>query len=385
MNRNNIIKINMTKSTMPKLAVLLFTFALVSTISMALPSASAQWGVGGGTTSGGGGGDNFPPTFTDNLISINQNDIIENTVYSAVTASSGNVVEFSILASDDGGAENITYLDMFLNHDGDRVLNNLKETYVSFSYDELFIQNPNGIIESATMDTILVGDDKKFTFNVTFAQTFDTSDILIRSWDVSGNQSTLYFPDALKIVQGVVTTSIPVEETTNLDTSVDTSVDTPVDAITPLDDVTNEITPLDDVTNEITSTLPYSIMLGGTEDIIPYGVTGAMVTGAMVNLDNNSILFNLVDADNGTLTISPSKSTQDGIFMVLIDGEEANDVEINGNDVTVQFLAGTQTIEIIGTYVIPEFGTIAMMILLVSIVSIIAISAKSKLSIIPRY
>ena len=380
MNRNNIIKINMTKSTMPKLAVLLFTFALVSTISMALPSASAQWGVGGGTSSGGGGADDSPPTFTDNLISINQNDIIENTVYSAVTASSGNVVEFSILASDDGGAENITYLDMFLNHDGDRVLNNLKETYVSFSYDELFIQNPNGIIESATMDTILVGDDKKFTFNVTFAQTFDTSDILIRSWDVSGNQSTLYFPDALKIVQGVVTTSIPVEETTNLDTSVDTSVDTPVDAITPLDDVTNEITPLDDVTNEITSTLPYSIMLGGTEDIIPYDLTGAMITGAIVNPDNNSILFNLVDADNGILTVSPSTETQDGIFMVLVDGEEANDVIINGNDVTVNFPAGTDTIEIIGTFVIPEFGTVAMMILIISIVSIIAITGKSRLS-----
>ena len=379
MNRNNIIKINMTKSTMPKLAVLLFTFALVSTISMALPSASAQWVVGG-SSSTSGGGDNSPPIFTDNLISINQNNIIENTVYSAVTASSGDVVEFSILVSDNLGAENITYLDIFLNHDGDRVLNNLKETYVSFSYDELFIQNPNGIIESATMDTILVGDDKKFTFNVTFAQTFDTSDILIRSWDVSGNQSTLYFPDALKIVQGVVTTSIPVEETTNLDTSVDTSVDTPVDAITPLDDVTNEITPLDDVTNEITSTLPYSIMLGGTEDIIPYGVTGAMVTGAMVNLDNNSILFNLVDADNGILTVSPSTETQDGIFMVLVDGEEANDVIINGNDVTVNFPAGTDTIEIIGTFVIPEFGTVAMMILIISIVSIIAITGKSRLS-----
>ena len=379
MNRNNIIKINMTKNTVPKLAVLLFTFALVSTISMALPSASAQWVVGG-SSSTSGGGDNSPPIFTDNLISINQNNIIENTVYSAVTASSGDVVEFSILVSDNLGAENITYLDIFLNHDGDRVLNNLKETYVSFSYDELFIQNPNGIIESATMDTILVGDDKKFTFNVTFAQTFDTSDILIRSWDVSGNQSTLYFPDALKIVQGVVTTSIPVEETTNLDTSVDTSVDTPVDAITPLDDVTNEITPLDDVTNEITSTLPYSIMLGGTEDIIPYGVTGAMVTGAMVNLDNNSILFNLVDADNGILTVSPSTETQDGIFMVLVDGEEANDVIINGNDVTVNFPAGTDTIEIIGTFVIPEFGTVAMMILIISIVSIIAITGKSRLS-----
>jgi len=43
------------------------------------------------------------------------------------------------------------------------------------------------------------------------------------------------------------------------------------------------------------------------------------------------------------------------------------------------------TVEIIDGIVIPEFGTIAAMILAVAIISIIAISAKSRLSIIPRY
>jgi len=42
-------------------------------------------------------------------------------------------------------------------------------------------------------------------------------------------------------------------------------------------------------------------------------------------------------------------------------------------------------VEIIDGAVIPEFGTIAAMILAVAIISIIAISAKSRLSIIPRY
>jgi len=42
-------------------------------------------------------------------------------------------------------------------------------------------------------------------------------------------------------------------------------------------------------------------------------------------------------------------------------------------------------VEIIDGVVIPEFGTIAAMILAVAIISIIAISAKSRLSIIPRY
>jgi predicted secreted protein with PEFG-CTERM motif len=71
--------------------------------------------------------------------------------------------------------------------------------------------------------------------------------------------------------------------------------------------------------------------------------------------------------------------------MVLVDGEEWDDVEINGNEVTVMFPAGAEEIEVIGTFVVPEFGTIAAMILAVAIISIIAISSKSRLSIMPRY
>jgi len=118
---------------------------------------------------------------------------------------------------------------------------------------------------------------------------------------------------------------------------------------------------------------------------IPYSISGGTVTRAELNTRDNSIVIYINAEDDGTLTVTPSKTVQDGIFMVLVDGEEWDDVEIVGNKVTVMFLAGTETIEIIGTFVIPEFGTIAAMILAVAIISIIAISAKSRLSIIPRY
>ena len=65
--------------------------------------------------------------------------------------------------------------------------------------------------------------------------------------------------------------------------------------------------------------------------------------------------------------------------------EEWDDSEINGNEITVMFLAGAEEIQIIGTHVIPEFGAIAALILAVAIISIIAVSAKSRLSIMPRY
>jgi predicted secreted protein with PEFG-CTERM motif len=118
---------------------------------------------------------------------------------------------------------------------------------------------------------------------------------------------------------------------------------------------------------------------------IPYDISGGIVTGAIINTDDNSIIINITPNDDGTLTVTPSESTQDGIFMVLVDGEESDDVEINGNTVTVMFPAEAEQIEIIGTFVIPEFGTIAAMILAVAIISIIAVSAKSRLSIMPRY
>jgi len=133
--------------------------------------------------------------------------------------------------------------------------------------------------------------------------------------------------------------------------------------------------------------------ISASNQCIPYSISGGIVTSAILNAgDNGSIIISINAEDDGTLTINPSKTIIDGIFtiidgifMVLVDGEEWDDVEIVANKVTIMFPAGAETIEIIGTHVIPEFGTIAAMILAVAIISIIAISAKSRLSIIPRY
>ena len=118
---------------------------------------------------------------------------------------------------------------------------------------------------------------------------------------------------------------------------------------------------------------------------VPYSISSGMVTGASINNNDNSIIVRISADQDGTLTLTPDESILNGIFMVLVDGQEWDDVEISGNQVTVMFPAGTEKIEVIGTFVIPEFGTIAVMILAVAIISIIAVSAKSRLSIMPRY
>jgi len=118
---------------------------------------------------------------------------------------------------------------------------------------------------------------------------------------------------------------------------------------------------------------------------IPFSISGGTVTGAHANTVDNSIIVSISSTEPGTLTLNPSSDVLRGVFMVLVDGEESNDVEIDGNQVTVEFPAGTEEIEIIGTFVIPEFGAIAALILAVAIISIIAVSAKTRLSLIPKF
>ena len=115
------------------------------------------------------------------------------------------------------------------------------------------------------------------------------------------------------------------------------------------------------------------------------------------NVDDKSLIIAIQATDDGSLTLTIPRSVADALlengddddFIVLVDLEEANDfdevITATERTLTIEFPAGSEEIEIIGTFVIPEFGTIAAMILAVAIISIIAVSAKSRLSIMPRY
>jgi predicted secreted protein with PEFG-CTERM motif len=131
-------------------------------------------------------------------------------------------------------------------------------------------------------------------------------------------------------------------------------------------------------------------------DLISYEITNGKIINIMTDMDAKSLLIDIEAWDDGSITLTIPRSVldakindgDDDEFFVLVDGEEVDFEEITTSTdrtLTIEFLAGTEQIEIIGTFVIPEFGTIAAMILAVAIISIIAISAKSRLSIVPRY
>jgi len=109
---------------------------------------------------------------------------------------------------------------------------------------------------------------------------------------------------------------------------------------------------------------------------IPYSITGATVSSSSLDTKNKSIVIMLSDSDEGTFTIKPSTDIIKGISLVLVDGQEWDDVTISGNDVTIMFPAGTEEIEVIGTFVVPEFGSIAVLILIISIITVVVFSRK---------
>ena len=121
---------------------------------------------------------------------------------------------------------------------------------------------------------------------------------------------------------------------------------------------------------------------------LDYNISGGMVESITATGDDSLLVSIHMAEDDGELTITLSEDIitpfNDGSFFVLVNGEESDDAEQNGNTVTIPFDADATEIEIIGTHVVPEFGTIAMIVLAVAIVSIIAVSAKSRLSIMPR-
>ena len=129
----------------------------------------------------------------------------------------------------------------------------------------------------------------------------------------------------------------------------------------------------------------------GVEDIqdqFTASVTSGVIHHIGANTDDDTLVVHLFGADDdGELKITLNKDIitpfDDGSYFVLVENEEV-DFEQMGRTLHIEYGAGAETIEIVGSHVVPEFGTIAMIILAVAIVSIIAITAKTRTTLIPK-
>ena len=151
------------------------------------------------------------------------------------------------------------------------------------------------------------------------------------------------------------------------------------------------------VVTETSSVFPVDIPNAGTFDL-EYTASGFDIKDVELNQDRYSLLIELTENSGGNLVLklpresfdSKISNGTDEIFIVLVskDNESDNFIEVQITEIektddyrtiSIQIEEEEKFIEVIGTYVIPEFGSIVIMILLVAITSAIVIS-KNKFS-----
>ncbi len=126
------------------------------------------------------------------------------------------------------------------------------------------------------------------------------------------------------------------------------------------------------------------------DQTLNYELTGAEIIRMTPDPENKSLIIEIKTYSDGELKITLPKSvidTDEEGFFVLVDGDETNHDAVSVPEfwtLTIPFTYGSEEIEIIGTFVIPEFGTVVALILVASISIIVIISAKNKQIFYPK-
>ena len=132
-----------------------------------------------------------------------------------------------------------------------------------------------------------------------------------------------------------------------------------------------------------------SASLGGLQ-LTAGGMEGSTTIDVSGTTDRNGDITLTVTAPNGNIVTVSQISPSGGSFATTI--ETGGPLWSQDGMYTIKAVQGaasshqkTAQVEVIDGHVIPEFGVIAAMILAVAIVSIIVVTAKTKLSLVPRY
>jgi len=171
----------------------------------------SPFGIGAGSSGSisgsGGGGDNIAPSFTttfsedDYPLRIFDVDyslsMIENIPTKMIKT--GESIQIELNMYDNGGPQNVQHVDMYVNQKGDKILNDRSETVITYDSEDIELQDPYNLIQSANVVSSVLGNKVQFLFDVSFAKAMDTSDILFRVWDLNRNVSYLHIPDALEV------------------------------------------------------------------------------------------------------------------------------------------------------------------------------------------
>ncbi len=125
----------------------------------------------------------------------------------------------------------------------------------------------------------------------------------------------------------------------------------------------------------------------GTFDV-DYTIRGGTVKNMLIDTDIFALIVIIDSESDGSIILdlprisidSKKSDNTDDTFLVFIDGAEVRPEETSTTQTSrilkIEFEEGDSDIEIIGTFVVPEFGSIAILILFLAIISAIFVSSK---------
>src|SRR5215211_4602301 len=133
----------------------------------------------------------------------------------------------------------------------------------------------------------------------------------------------------------------------------------------------------------------FDLTAGGQTHPIQYMITGGSVENMTIYGENQTLGVTINSMSNGTLALrlprevidSKTAEGSDADFAAFIDNaeyEQPGEIEPAEDTRTllIGFPAGVGSIDVIGTSVIPEFNTIAVIVLAVAIVGIVIATAR---------
>jgi predicted secreted protein with PEFG-CTERM motif len=133
----------------------------------------------------------------------------------------------------------------------------------------------------------------------------------------------------------------------------------------------------------------FDLTAGGQTHPVEYMITGGSVGNMTIHGENQTLGVTINSTSNGTLALrlprevidSKTVEGSDADFAAFIDNaeyQEPGEIEPaeDARTLLIGFPAGAGSIDVIGTSAIPEFNTIAVVVLAVAIVGIIIATAR---------
>jgi len=145
--------------------------------------------------SDGGGG------FTDTTIS----DIQFNNDLQTITAKTGKQFSIAVNLYENSGSSELAHVSLYMNLLGFDNMVHQSDTYVR--WDKGFpvsVSDPHGYFLNADVEILEVGNQVQAVFTFNFAKPMETSDVIIRAWDLHRNSADANFPDLLTVTGDII-------------------------------------------------------------------------------------------------------------------------------------------------------------------------------------